>query len=97
MTGQNFAVPNTTNTIQTVNLTATPTIAANLSLVLEVFVPDGTTAGNIFFMGSNAAGQTAPGYIRAPATGCDITQPVTLASISFPNVHLVMQVTGTTP
>ncbi len=95
--GQNHAVPNTTGTIQTVTLTGAPAVSGALSLVFEVFVPDGTAAGNVFYIGSNTAGQSAPGYIRAPSTGCDITQPVTLDSLGFATVHMVMSVTGTTP
>ncbi len=94
--GQNFAVPNTTATIQSVTLSANPPIAANLSLVLEIAVPDGTAAGNTFYIGSNAAGEAATGYIRSPI-GCTIPQPVTLASLGFPTMHMVMSVTGTTP
>lgn len=68
---------------------ATPLLS---DLVVEVLTPDGTAGPNLFWIGSNAAGQSAPSYIRAP--GCGIAAPVTLASIGFPGMHIYMAVTG---
>ena len=61
-------------------------------LVVEVNQPDGQPLLNWFYVGSNAAGQTAPGYIAASA--CSISQPTSLASIGCPDMHMVMNVTG---
>ncbi|MCA9675181.1 MAG: hypothetical protein H6709_05955 [Kofleriaceae bacterium] len=97
LSGQNVAVPDSALAVQQVTLTTPATVAANLSLVAEVFVPDGTATSNTFFMGSNASGESGPSYIRAPSTGCDITQPVTLSSLGYPTVNLILTVTGTTP
>jgi len=83
--------------IATVTLTAPVIVPAGSQLVAEVLIPDGTGAGNTFYPGTNAAGESAPSYIRAPTDGCDFDQPVTYASIGFPGVHLVMTVSGTTP
>ncbi|MEQ1606663.1 MAG: Ig-like domain repeat protein, partial [Pyrinomonadaceae bacterium] len=63
-------------------------------LVVEVLTPDGTAGGNYFFIGSNAAGQSGLGYIRAP--GCGIASPTSLGAIGFPTMHMVMNVNGNT-
>ena len=65
---------------------------AGSNLVVEVFTPDGQTAGNSFFIGSNAAGETAPSYLAA--AGCGLTAPATTASIGFPQMQIVMNVVG---
>jgi hypothetical protein len=67
-------------------------IAAEGTLVVEIAPPDlsGVAA---FFPGSNNAGETAPSYIASPA--CSINEPATYGSIGFPQVQLVMSVTGT--
>jgi len=61
-------------------------------LIVEVFSPDGEAAGETFYIGSNAAGETAPGYIRAPT--CSINTPSTTASLGYPNMHIVLIVHG---
>jgi len=70
----------------------TGTAPAGSELVVEIFTPDGTTGGNSFFIGSNPLGQTGPSYILA--ADCAITTPTDLAAIGFPNMHIVMSVTG---
>lgn len=77
-------------TIVSVPLVAT--VPAGNKLVLEVGYAANTTS--IIFIASNAAGQSGPSYILAP--GCGLTTPGTLASINFPDVHLVFNVIGTT-
>lgn len=64
-------------------------VPANSQLVFEVAVPAGQTAGQTFFMGANALGQTAPSYLRAPA--CGYPQPVSLSAIDS-TVQWVMTV-----
>ena len=51
------------NTIFTVPIAAT--VPAGAQLVMEVFTPDGTVAGNLLFMGSNADPESAPSYLSA--------------------------------
>jgi hypothetical protein len=70
----------------------TGTAAAGSELVVEVFTPDGTAAGNLIFIGSNASAETGPSYLRAP--DCGITTPSTTSAIGFPNMHIVMNVIG---
>src|SRR5204862_5419235 len=60
---------------------------------MELFTPDGTTSGHLFFVGSNAAAEPAPSYISA--AGCGITVPTTTAAVGFPNMHIVFNVNGT--
>ena len=92
---QDVVVTDQTLTILPVTLSSPVVVPAGSILVLEVLSQEHTTAGNFFFAGSNAAGQTAPSYIAA--AGCEITTPVTFADVGFPNVHLVMSVSGTAP
>jgi hypothetical protein len=61
-------------------------------LVVEVFTPEGQTAGNSFFIGSNPNGETQPSYLAAAV--CGITEPTTTGSIGFPGMQLVMVVNG---
>lgn len=68
-------------------------VPANSQLVVEVFTPDGEPDGHIFFIGSNAATENAPSYLAAP--DCMINEPATVDSISNPDMHIVMSVTGT--
>lgn len=79
-------------TLTVLNIPVVTTVPANSLLVVEFFTPSGQASNNSFFVGSNAAGQTAPSYIAAAA--CGITNPTNLASIGFPNMHIVMNVTG---
>lgn len=67
-------------------------IAPGAELVAEVFTPNGQGVGNSFFIGSNAAGQSATGYVYAPA--CGLSGPTPLAAIGHPNAHLVLSVVG---
>lgn len=89
-----------TNTVQLadqsgtiVDIALTGTVAAGADLVVEVFTPDGTTAGNLFFIGSNNAGESAPSYLEA--ADCGITTPTTTTAIGFPDMQFVMNVRGT--
>ncbi|MEU0312317.1 carboxypeptidase regulatory-like domain-containing protein [Nocardioides sp. NPDC006273] len=61
---------------------------AGSTLVVEVVAH----AGGRFFMGSNGAGQTAPSYLAAEA--CGIAEPVDTSEVGFPDMHIVMNVTG---
>jgi hypothetical protein len=73
-------------------------VAGNLDpvandLVVELFVPDGDPSASRLFVGSNNLGQTAPSFIRAP--GCGLSEPGDMASLGFPNMHLILVVNGT--
>ncbi|MCJ7696047.1 MAG: hypothetical protein MUO40_11585 [Anaerolineaceae bacterium] len=70
------------------------TAPAGSTLVVEVVSLDLTGEFGAFFIGSNAEGQTAPSYVVA--TVCGISEPTATASVGYPNVHIVMNVTGET-
>jgi hypothetical protein len=75
-----------------INIPVTGTAPAGSQLVVEVFTPDGTATGNLFFIGSNASPETGPSYLRAPA--CGVNNPTTTAALGFPSMHIVMNVHG---
>ncbi len=81
--------PANNNSLVTVTLTTPPTVPGNSILVLELNVPGNP---NSLWPGSNAAGQTAPSYISAAA--CGATTPVTLASLGFANMHIILNAAG---
>jgi hypothetical protein len=95
--GQTVTVNDTTaGIVIPVALSPAPTIQPNATLVAELFVPDGDVdgngAGNIIFVGSNTAAETGPSYIRAP--DCGLSEPGTTAAAGFPDMHVVLTVTG---
>ena len=62
--------------------------------MVEIFTPDGQTAGHTFFIGSNNLGETGPSYILS--ADCAITVPTPTSGIGFPGMQIVMNVTGDT-
>jgi hypothetical protein len=76
-----------------VNVPVTGTATPSDLLVVEVFQPDtlNATATNMF-IGSNALGQTDESYLAS--VGCGLTDPTDIAAIGFPNMHIVMSVSG---
>jgi hypothetical protein len=90
---QTVNVPDQTLSLFTVNLTSPPTVPANAILVLELFTPDGRApVNNRFFIGSNTSAQTGPSYISA--ADCGIANPTDLATIGFPNMHIILNANG---
>jgi hypothetical protein len=86
------------NTIQAITLSSPVVFAPGSTVVAELHVADGVAASNIFFPGSNTAGETQPSYVRAAgASACNINEPVTYASLGFPSVHMLIKLRGTTP
>ncbi|HKE20275.1 MAG TPA: hypothetical protein VKB80_35620 [Kofleriaceae bacterium] len=67
-------------------------VPAGAQLTVEVHVPDGGDTGDSFLLGANDDGQTAPGYILAQQCGDD--QPADMAEIGFPDVDIIIEVTG---
>ena len=88
----------TTGTMIPVELSPAPTIQPTATVVAEVFVPDGRTAGNQFFIGSNDAAETGPSYLKA--ADCGASEPITFdaaaASLPAPRpvVRILLSVTG---
>lgn len=80
-----------TDTLGTVTVPFTNAVVpAGSKLVVEISHEE-TTAK--IYMGANSLGQTAPGYISADA--CGIAVPTPFATINFPTVHLILNVSGT--
>ena len=67
-------------------------VPAGAKLVLELASPDGQTDGWLFFIGSNASGESAPSYIAA--SSCGVNEPTAFSSIGFPNVHVLLEASG---
>jgi hypothetical protein len=67
-------------------------VPAGGTLVVEVFAAD-TTNGTTFFIGSNPDGQTSPTYLLSAA--CGASEPTDIGGLGFPDMHMVMNVTGT--
>jgi hypothetical protein len=89
---QTFNIPDQTLSLFTATFTTPPNVPGNANLVIEVFTPSGQAAGHSFFIGSNTSAETAPSYIMAAA--CGIPNPVTIASVGFPNMHMIINVNG---
>lgn len=89
----------TLDTIFTADFAAAgmPVVApAGSTLVVEVLAPSRLTAdggdGGRLLLGANSAGQSAPGYFRAPT--CGFSDFVTIASVGFPSSHVLISVDG---
>jgi len=79
---------------QTLTANVSGTVPAGGILVVEVLVPDPGSSGNSFYVGANTAGETEPGYIRAPK--CSNSTPTAWAALSSkPTVHAIITATGT--
>lgn len=67
-------------------------------LIVELAVPDGLAAQNRLFIGTNAAGEAKPGYIRAPT--CGTAAPTSMNYVGQQNsppiakTDLIMTVNG---
>src|SRR5262245_33383327 len=74
-----------------VTIPVTGTAPPGTQLVVDVASEDGSVNLSAFSIGSNAAGQTAPGYLTAP--DCGLVTPTNLAGppINAPNMHIVMK------
>ncbi len=66
--------------------------AGTTEMVLEVFTPNGQSAGNGFFIGTNNLGQSGLSYIMAP--DCGVLSPTPTAGIGFPDMHIVLNAVG---
>ena len=83
-------------TVHTANIAAV--IPANEKFVVAIFVPsdviaDGGKGKVRFDIGANNAGESTPSFIMAEE--CSISSPTTFASQGRSDVHLVMNVVGT--
>jgi hypothetical protein len=88
-------IPDGSGTRMTVPIKAD--IAPGASLIVELHIPDGSAAGNKFFIGTNGLGEQKPGYTRAP--DCTYPSPTAMnkvaSDIGVGETNLVLSVTGT--
>lgn len=73
-------------------------IPAGSNLVVELALPDGVDAGNLYYIGVSAGGEAHKGYIRATPSGCGFTTPRSLTSptaLNQPGNAILLTVTGT--
>jgi len=75
------------------NVAINATVPAGSKLAVELFTPNGQTTNNSFFIGSNALGETTPGFVVA--ADCMLNDMTTPASFGFPTMHMVLEATGT--
>ncbi len=68
-------------------------IPAGAEMIVEISVPDGTAAQDIFYPGSNSDPQTGPTYVYAP--GCGGTASADLGDLGDPTSHIILNVQGT--
>jgi hypothetical protein len=90
------------NTLATVTQQVTNQIGSRLVYEFDADVPAGSklavevhtpgSGDDEFFIGANNEGQTAPSYLQAAECGDE--GPVDLASIGFPEMHILLTVTG---
>lgn len=73
-----------------VQVPVTGTAPAGSTLVVEVATPELRRGG--VYLGANPAGQTADSYLRAQA--CGVPEPASTADLGFPDMHLLLTVTG---
>jgi len=75
-----------------VTVPVTGTAPPGTDLVVDVAPSDGNATLSAFAIGSNAAGQTAPGYLTA--LDCGVATPTDLAVLGYPDMDIVVNVRG---
>ncbi|MEM9558402.1 MAG: hypothetical protein AAGC60_29390 [Acidobacteriota bacterium] len=75
-----------------IEIPITATVPAGDIIVVEIFTPDGSVAGNTFFIGSNNLGETAPSYLAA--ADCGVTVPTPTGGIGNPQMQIVLEANG---
>ena len=88
LTEQEEIVPDGANQIITVRFASPRVLTLGYDLVVEVAKETPGSAEFVYFPGSNGLGQTAPSFLASAS--CGISEPTDLATIGFPNAHLVL-------
>jgi hypothetical protein len=88
--GVDIMIPDGAGTRMTVPITAD--IPSGTRLIVELALPDGEAADSAFIIGSNAQGETAPGYLGAPS--CNLNRPTAIDGLTVGEVDIVMTVTA---
>ncbi len=89
-----IAIPNLTGQMFS-HTFATPIACNNNAasdIVLELSIPDGLAAQNLFFFGGNAAGASSPTYVSS--IGCATPEPTDFALLGFPNTNMIFDLCG---
>ncbi|MEQ8316812.1 MAG: GC-type dockerin domain-anchored protein [Phycisphaerales bacterium] len=71
---------------------------AGTAVMVEVESEDlltlaGAALGDVFFIGGNSFGQTAPSYVASPI-GCGLPDPADVAGFGFPDAHFIIIANG---
>lgn len=87
----------TANQLLRAEFTTPVDVSLTTFFVVEIFTPDGSNVepqGTNIVIGANSAGQSAPGYLKAPV--CGINTFADIASLCVPclNTHIIMLVEG---
>ena len=86
------SVPATTTGIS-VPAPITATVPAGSNLIVAVFSPTHQGQANTYFyIGATNAGETKPGYMRAP--NCSLSTATTTGGVGYPAANLLISVTG---
>ncbi|MFZ1784377.1 MAG: glycine-rich protein, partial [Ferruginibacter sp.] len=91
---QTYTLPVQSNTLYTATFT-TPVTVPNTSTVIVEVTNATVVAGVRFFIGSNAAAETDISYLSSSA--CAINTPTPIATVGFPNMHMIIGLNGTLP
>lgn len=67
-------------------------LAPSAKLIVEVLANEHNSQGTTFYVGATNAGQSSPGYLRAPS--CGANRPTSTGAIGFPNSHLLIAAVG---
>ncbi|MFD6140903.1 carboxypeptidase regulatory-like domain-containing protein [Promicromonospora sp. NPDC060271] len=82
------------STLTMISVPVTGEVPAGSTLVVEIVSANQQANGGVFYIGSNGAGQSAPSYLSA--ADCSLPEPATTDSIGWPDMHIVMNVSGDT-
>ena len=91
LSSASIQIPNGSGSRMTVPITGD--VPSTTSAIVELAIPDGTAAGNKFFIGTNTSGERSPGYTMS--TDCQVNAPTAMSSFGLGEVDMVMTVTGT--
>lgn len=85
-----------TSAASSVTVPISAMVPAGANLVVELAIPDGAAAQNVFFIGTNAAGETKPAYLRAPICGFSTPRSMNViaADNNLPRADAILTVTG---
>jgi hypothetical protein len=93
MAQANATIPDGAN--GSVDTTVDAVIPAGSTILIEIASPNGIGNGNTLFPGSNNSGEKKPSFYATPDTDCAIQGIKSYGNLGFPQVQLIISVTGT--